>query len=111
MLKDLKESTKQRFVAIDFGYPAAEIEAEIIAHEAQIERAVAETLVSIGQRSRNLKGHGLDEGASTRMLIQAGRLIARGISIEAACQVALVLPITDDQDIRGALTAAIAVCM
>jgi nitric oxide reductase NorQ protein len=111
VLKDLKESTKQRFGAIDFGYPAPEIEAEIVAHEAGIDPSAAQTLVSIGQRSRNLKGHGLDEGASTRMLIQAGRLVARGISIEAACQVALVLPITDDVDIRGALTAAIAVCV
>jgi nitric oxide reductase NorQ protein len=111
VLKDLKESTKQRFGAIDFGYPAPEIEAEIVAHEAGIDLNAARTLVSIGQRSRNLKGHGLDEGASTRMLIQAGRLVARGISIEAACQVALVLPITDDVDIRGALTAAIAVCV
>ena len=111
VLKDLKESTKQRFGAIDFGYPAPEIEAEIVAHEAGIDASAARTLVSIGQRSRNLKGHGLDEGASTRMLIQAGRLVARGISIEAACQVALVLPITDDVDIRGALTAAIAVCV
>jgi nitric oxide reductase NorQ protein len=111
VLKDLKESTKQRFGAIDFGYPGPEIEAEIVAHEAGIDRSAAQTLVSIGQRSRNLKGHGLDEGASTRMLIQAGRLVARGISIEAACQVALVLPITDDVDIRGALTAAIAVCV
>jgi nitric oxide reductase NorQ protein len=111
VLKDLKESTKQRFGAIDFGYPSPEIEAEIVAHEAGIDQAAAQTLVSIGQRSRNLKGHGLDEGASTRMLIQAGRLVARGISIEAACQVALVLPITDDEDIRGALTAAIAVCV
>ena len=111
VLKDLKESTKQRFGAIDFGYPAPEIEAEIVAHEAGIDLSAAQTLVSIGQRSRNLKGHGLDEGASTRMLIQAGRLVARGISMEAACQVALVLPITDDADIRGALTAAIAVCV
>jgi nitric oxide reductase NorQ protein len=111
VLKDLKESTKQRFGAIDFGYPGPEIEAEIVAHEAGIDRSAAQTLVSIGQRSRNLKGHGLDEGASTRMLIQAGRLVARGISMEAACQVALVLPITDDVDIRGALTAAIAVCV
>jgi nitric oxide reductase NorQ protein len=111
VLKDLKESTKQRFGAIDFGYPAPEIEAEIVAHEAGIDLSTAQTLVSIGQRSRNLKGHGLDEGASTRMLIQAGRLVARGISMEAASQVALVLPITDDADIRGALTAAIAVCV
>ena len=108
VLKDLKESTKQRFGAMDFGYPPAPIEAEIVAHEAGIERAVADKLVAIGERSRNLKGHGLDEGASTRMLIQGGRLIAHGVAIEAACQIALVLPITDDADIRGALTAAIA---
>ena len=108
VLKDLKESTKQRFGAMDFGYPPAPIEAEIVAHEAKIERAMADKLVAIGERSRNLKGHGLDEGASTRMLIQAGRLIAHGVAIESACQIALVLPITDDADIRGALTAAIA---
>jgi len=108
VLKDLKESTKQRFGAIDFGYPDAAIEAEIVAHEAGIDRAAADLLVAIGQRSRNLRGHGLNEGASTRMLIQAGRLVARGIAIEAACQVALVVPITDDEDIRRALTAAIA---
>ena len=65
-------------------------------------------LVQIGRRTRNLRGHGLDEGASTRMIIQAGRLIARGVPIEEACQVALVLPITDDSDIRDALTEAIA---
>lgn len=111
VLKDLKESTKQRFGAIDFSYPAAPVEAEIVAHEARVDRATAEKLVAIGARSRNLKGHGLDEGASTRMLIQAGRLIARGIGVEAACRVALVLPITDDDDMRSALTAAIAACV
>src|SRR5580704_12076226 len=111
VLKDLKESTKQRFGAIDFTYPSVAVEAEIVAHEARIDRTLAQRLVAIGERSRNLKGHGLDEGASTRMLIQAGRLLARGITIEAACRVALVLPITDDEDIRGALTAAIAACI
>jgi nitric oxide reductase NorQ protein len=111
VLKDLKESTKQRFAAIDFGYPPAEVEAEIIAHEAGVDPAMAARLVAIGARSRNLKGHGLDEGASTRMLIYAGRLVRRGIGIEAACRVALVLPITDDPDIRDALTAAIAACV
>jgi nitric oxide reductase NorQ protein len=111
VLKDLKESTKQRFGAIDFTYPAVAVEAEIIAHEARIDRTLAQRLVAIGERSRNLRGHGLDEGASTRMLIQAGRLLARGITMEAACQVALVLPITDDDDIRAALTAAIAACV
>jgi nitric oxide reductase NorQ protein len=111
VLKDLKESTKQRFGAIDFTYPSAAVEAEIVAHEARIDRTLAQRLVAIGERSRNLRGHGLDEGASTRMLIQAGRLLARGITIEAACRVALVLPITDDDDIRSALTAAIAACV
>ena len=111
VLKDLKESTKQRFGAIAFGYPQAEIEAEIVAREAGIDRRAAETLVRIAERSRNLKGHGLEEGASTRMLINAGLLIAAGIAIEAACQVAMVVPITDDRDLRDALTGAIAACL
>lgn len=111
VLKDLKESTKQRFVALDFSYPDPQLEAEIVAHEAGISRAVAERLVTIGQRSRNLKGHGLDEGASTRMLIHAGRLIERGVSIESACITAMVLPITDDPDLRQALSEAISACL
>jgi nitric oxide reductase NorQ protein len=111
VLKDLKESSKQRFGAIDFGYPGPEVEAEIVVHESGVDRTTAARLVTIAERSRNLKGHGLEEGASTRMLIYAGRLIARGISIEPACRVALVLPITDDPDIRDALTAAIAACV
>jgi len=110
VLKDLKESTKQRFGAIDFGYPDAAVEAEIVAHEAGVSREVAATLVRIAERSRNLKGHGLDEGASTRMLVYAARLVRRGVALEAACQVALVLPITDDPDIRDALGAAITAC-
>jgi nitric oxide reductase NorQ protein len=69
---------------------------------------MAGQLVRIGEQSRNLKGHGLDEGASTRMLIYAGRLIARGIAVAAACRIAIVLPITDDADIRDALASAIA---
>lgn len=110
VLKDLKESTKQRFAALDFTYPEARIEAEIVAHEAGIARERADTLVKIGDRSRNLKGHGLDEGASTRMLIQAGRLMAGGIGLTEACEVALVLPITDDPDLRRALTDTIKAC-
>src|SRR6266404_8644450 len=96
VLKDLKESTKQRFGAIDFHYPAADVETEIVAHEAGIATSTARTLVEIGIRSRNLRGHGLDEGASTRMLIHAGRLVAKDVSFNAACDAALVLPITDD---------------
>lgn len=111
VLKDLKESTKQRFGAIDFHYPAADLETEIVAHEAGIATSAARTLVEIGIRSRNLRGHGLDEGASTRMLIHAGRLVAEDVSFSAACDAALVLPITDDPDMREALKEAIAACI
>ena len=110
VLKDLKESTKQRFGAIAFSYPEQALEAEIVSHESGVERGVASTLVKIAQRSRNLRGHGLDEGASTRMLIHAGQLIARGVPLGEACEVALVLPITDDPDIRDALSSSIAAC-
>ena len=108
VLKDLKESTKQRFCAIDFHYPAAETEAEIISREAGLGQDCAGKLVRIAERARNLKGQGLDEGASTRMLIHAGKLVAKGVPLGQACEIALVLPITDDPDMRDALSHAIA---
>lgn len=111
VLKDLKESTKQRFGAIAFVYPLPEIETEIVAREAGIDVGTARQLVRIAERSRNLKGQGLEEGASTRMLINAGLLVAAGIAIDAACQVALVVPITDEPDLRDALSGAIAACL
>jgi nitric oxide reductase NorQ protein len=111
VLKDLKESTKQRFAAISFSYPEAAVEAEIVAAESGVAREAAKTLVRIAERARNLKGHGLEEGASTRMLINAGMLVRRGIAMDAACEVALVLPITDDADMRDALKAAVAACI
>ena len=108
VLKDLKESTKQRFAAIEFGPPTAADESEIVRREAGVGAEAAALLVRIAAGSRNLKGHGLREGVSTRMLIHAGRLIARGVSLAAACDIALVLPITDDADLRDAFRAAIA---
>jgi nitric oxide reductase NorQ protein len=111
VLKDLKESTKQRFIALDFSYPDSQLEAEIVAHESGVSRNDAERLVAIGQRSRNLKGHGLDEGASTRMLIHAARLIQNGVAIRSACTTAMILPITDDPDLREALNEAVAACL
>jgi nitric oxide reductase NorQ protein len=107
LMKDLKQSTKQRFGALDFHYPTAEIEAEVIAHESGVEREVAEKLVQVAHRSRNLKGHGLDEGMSTRLLVYAGQLIAKGIEPQAACEMALVRPLTDDPDMRDTLDAAV----
>lgn len=107
LMKDLKQSTKQRFGALDFNYPEHDIEAEIVAHESGVDIETAKNLVHIGERARNLKGHGLDEGLSTRMLIYAGSLIAKGVPPLAACRVALVRPITDDPDMRDALDSAV----
>lgn len=107
IMKDLKQSTKQRFGALDFSYPEHDTEAEIVAHESGVTMEDAKKLVHIGERARNLKGHGLDEGLSTRMLIYAGSLIAKGVAPLAACRVALVRPITDDPDMRDALDSAV----
>jgi nitric oxide reductase NorQ protein len=107
LMKDLKQSTKQRFGALDFNYPEHEVEAEIVAHESGVAMDPAKKLVHIAEHARNLKGHGLDEGISTRMLIYAGSLIARGVEPLAACRVALVRPITDDPDMRDALDSAV----
>ncbi|OIO82258.1 MAG: AAA family ATPase [Gallionellaceae bacterium CG1_02_60_948] len=107
LMKDLKQSTKQRFVGFDFDYPAASVEAEILGKETGIEVSLAAQLVKIGQAARNLKGHGLDEGISTRLLVYAATLIKGGVEARAACRMALVRPITDDADIRDTLDHAI----
>jgi len=107
LMKDLKQSTKQRFGALDFQYPAHAVEQEIVAHESGAAPDVSGKLVSIAERARNLKGHGLDEGISTRMLVYAGSLIARGVAPIDACRMTLVRPITDDPDMRDAIDAAV----
>jgi nitric oxide reductase NorQ protein len=107
LMKDLKQSTKQRFVGLDFDYAPASLEADIITKETGIDADTAAKLVRIGETARNLKGHGLDEGISTRLLVYAANLIGQGIAAPAACRMALVRPITDDADIRGTLDHAI----
>ncbi|MEF8793583.1 CbbQ/NirQ/NorQ/GpvN family protein [Thiohalorhabdus sp.] len=107
LMKDLKQSTKQRFGAMDFDYPESELESEVVAHESGVDTEAAGKLVAIAQRSRNLKGHGLDEGMSTRLLVYAGQLIAKGVNPVDACRMALVRPITDDADMRDTLDAAV----
>ena len=107
MMKDLKQSTRQRFGGIDFDYPPAEIEIEVVAHEGGVDRQVATSLVQVGESSRNLKGHGLDEGMSTRLLIYAAQLIAQGVEPRAACQMALISPLTDDPELGDTLQAAV----
>jgi len=107
LMKDLKQSTKQRFTGIDFDYAPAALETGIVARETGVDEQTAAKLVKVGQVARNLKGHGLDEGISTRLLIYAAALIRGGIVPGAACRMALVRPITDDADIRDTLDHAI----
>lgn len=100
VLKDLKQSTRQRFLSIEFDYPTADKETDIVAHEGGINEATARDLVKIGEKVRNLKGHGLEEGVSTRLLVYAAQLIAKGIDPVTACDVAIASPITDDAELQ-----------
>src|SRR2546423_5537857 len=102
-LKDLKHSTRQRFIAIEFYYPPRELEATIIAHEAGVDQAIALDLAQLGEKVRNLREHGLGAGVSTRLLIYAGRLIHEGIPARRACQVAVVWALTDDRDVQRSI--------
>jgi|TARA_B100001750_G_scaffold248608_1_gene282300 nitric oxide reductase NorQ protein len=99
-VKDLKHSTRQRFVAIEFDFPDIERESKIISHEAGVKKDISDQLAILGQKIRNLKEHGLEEGASTRLLIYAARLIKQGISPKRACQVSLTWGITDELQIQ-----------
>ena len=107
LIKDLKQSTKQRFSALEFDYADADAEAAIVARETGVEIGLAAKLVSIAERARALKGHGLEEGISTRLLVYAAKLIGQGVATQDACRMALVRPITDDGDIRSTLEHAI----
>ncbi|MBL06717.1 MAG: AAA family ATPase [Chloroflexi bacterium] len=99
-VKDLKHSTRQRFVAIEFDFPDVDRETKIIAHESGLEEGLSNQLAVLGQKIRNLREHGLEEGASTRLLIYAARLMKQGISPKRACQVALTWGITDEVQIQ-----------
>ncbi|MDP2867207.1 CbbQ/NirQ/NorQ/GpvN family protein [Methyloversatilis sp.] len=105
--KTLKPSTRQRFTALEFGYPDAAHECAIVMHESGVEAGTARQLVALAERTRRLAGDGLDEGASTRMLIHAGALIAQGLSARSACRQAVAGPLTDDREVAAALIAAI----
>ena len=103
VLKDLKPSTRQRFVSLEFGYPVPEVESTIIAHEGGVDRELADRLADIGQRVRALREHGFEEGVSTRLLVYAAQLTARGIDVRRACDVSIVRAITDDVDVQQAV--------
>jgi nitric oxide reductase NorQ protein len=102
-LKDLKHSTRQRFIAIEFNYPPRAQETEIIAHESEISERTASDLAKLGEKVRNLREHGLAEGVSTRLLCYAGKLIRKGIPPRAACQTAVVWSLTDDIEVQRTL--------
>ena len=106
-LKDLKHSTRQRFVSIEFDYPPIDLEAQIVEHEAGVDKDTAYQLAKLGEKVRNLKEHGLGEGASTRLLIYAGQLMAQGIAPRRACQVSVNWAITDDHSLQQSITEII----
>lgn len=111
VLKDLKQSTRQRFVAVEFDYPPAELEAEIVRREGGVADDVARDLVQLGGKIRNLRGHGLEEGVSTRLLIYAAQLISRGIAPALAAETALAVPITDDRDLQRSIREIVTTVM
>ena len=104
VLKDLKPSTKQRFIGINFDYPREEIERKIIQNEVpELDSAQVEKLVAAGRCARTLKDHGLEEATSTRALVYAGNMMVAGIDAVEACKAALVNPVTDDPELAEAL--------
>jgi len=108
ILKDLKQSTKQRFITLEFDYPPTKTEIEIVVHESGVSPELSEKLVKAGQKIRNLKDRGLDEGVSTRLLIYAGQLISNGVDMKRACHVAMVDPLTDDPIMKKTLYEIVA---
>ncbi len=107
VLKDLKTSTRQRFVAIDFDYPSEPAEAHIIEHESGIDASAAQQLALLGTKVRHLKQHGFDEGVSTRLLIYAAQMMVAGVRPHRACDVAVSRAVSDDPEVQEAMQAVV----
>jgi nitric oxide reductase NorQ protein len=107
VLKDLKDSTRQRMVAIEFGFPTPDIEEKIVEYEAGIDHGVAAQFVRLGQAIRRLETAGLREVASTRVLIAAGQLVAEGLNPREAARAAIAGPLTDDSLVTSGLVEMI----
>ncbi|MHB1222500.1 MAG: AAA family ATPase [Gemmatimonadaceae bacterium] len=103
VLKDLKPSTRQRFVALDFDFPPPEMEARIVAHEGGVDEPTARALVALSLRVRNLRDRGLAEVPSSRLLVATARLVASGIPIAEACRSGMMAPLTDDPELLAAM--------
>jgi nitric oxide reductase NorQ protein len=111
ILKDLKPSTRQRFVSLEFDYPEVDVEATIIAHEGGVDGDLARRLALVGEKVRNLSEYGFEEGVSTRLLIYAAQLIGGGIEPRRACDVAIVRAVTDDPEVQTAVAAIVDVLL
>jgi nitric oxide reductase NorQ protein len=107
VLKDLKQSTRQRFIAIDFDYPPRLLEREIIERESKVTPDIASRLAQLGEKIRNIDSYGLETGIGTRLLIYAGQLINQGIECERACQIAIASSLTDDREVQHAIEEVI----
>ncbi len=107
VLKDLKQSTRQRFISLEFDYPGPELEAEIVRHESGVDKETAAALVRLGAMTRNLKDAGLPEGASTRLLIHAGKLMGSGMDGRRACRAAISETLTDDHELLASVNEMI----
>jgi nitric oxide reductase NorQ protein len=105
--QEMKSATRQRFCAMQFDYPLPEVEAIIVAQESGLALERASAIVAFGVRTRRLQGEGLDEGASTRMLVNAALLVAHGLPVVAACRLAMVDALSDDAAVRQALESAL----
>ena len=108
VLKSLKPSTRQRFIALNFNYPAPEVELRIVAHEAGVDTLTAQKLVGLAQALRRLTEQDLEETVSTRLLVMAARLVASGVPLPQACHAAIVDALTDDADTAAALAEVVA---
>ncbi len=108
VLKNLKPSTRQRFLAISFDYPPADVETEVVMHEAGLDAERASGLVRLARRLRELKDHDLEEGASTRLIVYCGQLITDGMDMREAIEAALIEPLADDEDVKAGLREAVA---
>lgn len=108
ILKDLKPSTRQRFISFEFGYPPPEVECAVVEAEAGVDAKTADTLVRIAGKVRNLTDRGLEEGVSTRLLVYAGRMMAQGSAPDVACRLALSRTLTDDVDMVATIDQIVA---
>ncbi len=111
VVKDLKPSTRQRFVSLEFGYPEPEVEAVIIAHEGGVDHAFALRLALVGQKVRHLHEQGFEDGVGTRLLIYAAQLVAAGVAPRRACDVAIAHAVSDDAEVQQAVADIVGVLL